>query len=382
MITRVEANQYRCFRATSQELSGFQILVGPNGSGKSVFLDIIAFLGTLVSEGVAEAVDQRSENFHDLVWGREGNCFELAIEAKIPQKGQARQPNFIRYEIGVRVDPRMDAIVLSKESLSFTESGGSARIPIISRDLRKVTFQSETSAETYQYELHTHNVALASLPLDESRFPASVWFRDLLREGVQGVVLDPEFLRAPSRPYQGKPRVIDGFNLGRLVAQLEEDPGRFKRWIAHLRTSLRDLSNVRSVLRPEDKTRYVMVKYDSGVEVPAWVVSDGTLRLLALTILAYLPDFTGTYLIEEPENGVHPTALETIYQSLSSIYDGQVLITSHSPILLNLPKLQELLCFQKTDEGTTIVRGDQHPALQEWKGSVTLGQLFAAGVLG
>jgi predicted ATPase len=73
-----------------------------------------------------------------------------------------------------------------------------------------------------------------------------------------------------------------------------------------------------------------MIHYAGGVEVPQWMVSDGTLRLLALTLLAYLPGVQGVYLVEEPEVGVHPTAIETIIQSLSSVYEGQVLVTSHS----------------------------------------------------
>jgi predicted ATPase len=205
----------------------------------------------------------------------------------------------------------------------------------------------------------------------------------LLREGVQTVALDVEMLRAPSAPYQGKPKIISGFNLGRLVAQLHDQSQElFSRWIAHVQTSLPDLDSIRSVLRPEDKTRYLMLRYSNGVEVPSWAVSDGTLRLLALTILAYLPEFKGIYLVEEPENGVHPTALETIYQSLSSVYDGQVLLTSHSPVLLSLPKPEQLLCFQKSPDGIEIIPGDKLPALRDWKGEVSLSDLFAAGVLG
>jgi predicted ATPase len=125
-----------------------------------------------------------------------------------------------------------------------------------------------------------------------------------------------------------------------------------------------------------------MIRYEDRLEVPSWTLSEGTLRLLALTLLAYVPDFQGVYLIEEPENGVHPTAIETIYQSLSSIYEGQVMVASHSPILLSLAKPQELLCFTKTAEGTEIVRGSEHPALRDWRGEVNLSDLFAAGVLG
>lgn len=125
-----------------------------------------------------------------------------------------------------------------------------------------------------------------------------------------------------------------------------------------------------------------MVDYENGISVPSWMLSDGTLRLLALTILAYLPDFNGVYLVEEPENGVHPAALQAIYDSLSSVYGGQVLITSHSPVLLGLAKPEQLLCFSKTPTGVDIIRGSEHQALRDWQGEVSLGVLAASGILG
>jgi predicted ATP-dependent endonuclease of OLD family len=89
------------------------------------------------------------------------------------------------------------------------------------------------------------------------------------------------------------------------------------------------------------------------------------------------------YLIEEPENGVHPRAVETLFQSLSSVYDAQMLLATHSPIILSIAEAQTVLCFAKTPEGATdIVLGSDHPRLMEWRGETNLGVLFAAGVLG
>jgi predicted ATPase len=156
----------------------------------------------------------------------------------------------------------------------------------------------------------------------------------------------------------------------------------FQDWLAHIRTALPDVCDIESVLRENDSHRYLVIRYENGVRVPSWMLSEGTLRLLALTILAYLPDFHGVYLIEEPENGVHPTALETIYQSLSSVYDAQVLVATHSPIILNMAQPEQMLCFSKTEEGTQIVRGNQHPALRDWRGEVSLGTVVSSGILG
>jgi predicted ATPase len=72
-----------------------------------------------------------------------------------------------------------------------------------------------------------------------------------------------------------------------------------------------------------------------------------------------------------------------MYQSLSNVYDAQVLLATHSPIILSLVEPQQLLCFAKASNGATdIVLGTQHPTLQDWKGETSLATLFAAGVLG
>ena len=119
------------------------------------------------------------------------------------------------------------------------------------------------------------------------------------------------------------------------------------------------------------------------MKVPSWLVSDGTLRLLALTLLAYIPKLEGIFLVEEPKNGIHPRAVEAVFQSLSSVYDARVLLATHSPVILSIAKAEEVLCFAKTSEGATdIVRGSEHPKLKEWRGETDLGTLFASGVLG
>jgi predicted ATP-dependent endonuclease of OLD family len=102
-----------------------------------------------------------------------------------------------------------------------------------------------------------------------------------------------------------------------------------------------------------------------------------------LTLPAYLPELEGVLLIEEPENGIHPCAVETMLQSLSSTYGAQVLLATHSPVILGIADVSQVLCFSRTEEGATdIVAGSDHPALRDWRGEANLGVLFAGGVLG
>jgi predicted ATPase len=204
-------------------------------------------------------------------------------------------------------------------------------------------------------------------------------------EGIHRLMLNAEKMRMPSPAGSPSDFLPDGSNLPWVVHALEnKSESKAKRdWVAHLATTLDDLEDVRTCEKPEDRSRYLQLKYKSGLIAPSWVLSDGTLRLLALTLLAYAPTPPNVVLIEEPENGIHPKAMETVMQSLSSVYEAQVLCATHSPVVLSLLRSKQILCFGKTDEGAVdIVRGNDHPRLREWQSALNLGELFATGVLG
>ena len=234
------------------------------------------------------------------------------------------------------------------------------------------------------FKLGGRKSTLGNLPEDESKFPISTWFKQLLSGGVEKITLNSQEMRRPSPPGQKTGFKADGSNLPWVVEQLRSsEDGRFRDWVEHVRTALPDLDDIRTVVRPEDNHRYLVFIYQGGLEVPSWMASDGTLRLLALTMPAYLEDFRGIYLIEEPENGIHPRAVETVCQSLSSVYDGQTLMATHSPVILSVVEPKDVLCFAKTADGATdIVPGNQHPKLRDWRNEENFGVLFAAGVLG
>ena len=205
-----------------------------------------------------------------------------------------------------------------------------------------------------------------------------------LTQGVQTLVLNSLLIRKASPPGKRHGFLPDGSNLPWVVKLLiEKHDEHFQDWIRHVRTALPDIRDIKVVEREDDKHAYLVVHYEGGLKVPSWMVSDGTLRLMALTLPAYIPDLGGIYLIEEPENGIHPRAIETVFQSLSSVYDAQILLATHSPVILSQADADKVLCFKKAASGATdIVLGSQHPKLKDWKGDPNLSVLFAGGVLG
>lgn len=422
IVTRVEALGYRSLRYVAQELGPFHVLVGPNASGKSTFLDVLAFLGDIVKAGAQAAIEgdarlgipHRAPDGKHLTWKRQGTRIELAVEFSIPAERLIRLRNGIdkvcRYELALDTSEQLQIVAETLWLRPATKSQTTQRSlfpnnseppPNIVHLPRKhapsgwrkvlwrgeepgsVTFSSETGNWNSPFRIALDKAALASLPEDEDKFPVATWFRQTLQAGVQRLALSGEAMRRPCPPGRARGFQTDGSNLPLVVHLLESmHSERFAAWIAHVREALPDLRSVTTRERDEDRHRYLVVQYENGLEAPSWLVSDGTLRLLALTLLAYLPDLTGTILIEEPENGIHPRAVETVFQSLSSIYGAQVLLATHSPVVLSMADLDQVLCFARTTDGETdIVPGRQHPKLRSWKGGIDLGTLLASGAL-
>ena len=419
MITLVEALNYRCLRYVQTPLKPFQVLVGPNASGKTTFLDIIGFLSSLVSDGPNRAVIKRAPDPRDLLFVGKGDRFEMAMEAKIPDELRrlTSRPELetIRYQVAIGFDDTQRQFEIKAETLllknelklepvqrSFFPISPnvpeslqiSIHNPKNKTIINKVSggndnFYSEVYKESGKgwapsFRLGSQKSALGNLIEDPESFPVATWFRRYLTDGLQGFRLNSFRMRRPSPPAWASGFLPDGSNLPWVVARLQKKhPEQHSAWIEHLRTALPDLVDITTTERPEDRHCYMNYEYRGEHKVPSWLVSDGTLRLTALTLPAYLIDFRGMYLIEEPENGIHPRAVSTLCDSLSSVYDSQVLFATHSPVILNSVSVDDVLCFAKDEEGSTdIVSGFDHPALRQWNREVDMGTLLGSGVLG
>lgn len=421
MIRRIQVTNYRSLYNIDLVLSDFHVLVGPNASGKTTFMDVISFVAEIVKDGVDQAIRARSTNYIDLTFCSRGGDITFAIEAELPPGVRPQNESFdmIRYELRIGLSAETgEHAIFSERALIYDSLKNTAK-PVAQQTLFPVWHEMIEQIENMKFKaksfkliltkkpegndnfypeaserkgaggfmpsfkLGTKRTALGNLPADETKFKASMWFRSILFEGVKLFILDSQKIKQASPPGKGRHFQTDGSNLPWVIEELRKEPIRFQQWVEHIQTALPDIEDIETIERQDDRHRYLRIRYANGTAIPSWLVSDGTLRMLALTIPAYLPGFSGVYLIEEPENGIHPRAIETVIQSLSSVYGAQILIATHSPLVISLVEPSDVLCFAKTAEGMTdIVNGAEHPKLGSWHGETDFSDLFASGILG
>lgn len=424
IINRIQVLNYGCLRYVDVPMDRFHVLIGPNASGKSTLMDAIKFVSDVVRDGVEAAWMMRTSNFADLVWDRPDDpghqWFEIALEFGLPDEVRELLPadhgfTLFRYEMAVGIDSETGRVSLLAErgdlhpdtryrsrQLSFFPSPTDPPPTIMTRRVargrrnvfrRDQTTLSRFSVETVEktgsinwstgFNLSSDRSMMTFLPDRGNEFPASTRAMAYLRDKVITIELNSALLRQASPPGLGAEFRPDGSNVPWVVdALLQAAPERWEWWMGHIKCGLDGFDFVRTIRREDDAHRYLMVHYCNGLQVPSWKVSDGTLRLLALTMLAYLPDATGLYMVEEPENGIHPGVLEDLYNSLSCVYEAQVLLASHSPMFVAVSDVDKLFCFGRTTKGVIdVIPGPSHPYLRDWQHETDLGTFFASGIL-
>ena len=385
----------------------------------------------------------RAGSLNELVFAARGSDFSLALEARLPEDIQARVvegmlarmrsgnsqrafrndpnrwPSHIRYEITFRIFNDRELKVLNEYFFLFSETNGPDRKrgglhgaladtnrhwrPVLKREFGyEVEFQPEVPSGRNPRAMLT-KVAMPDIQLalprviyePEAEYPAATWLFRLLT--ASAVFLDPDWsaMRLASPPGQIEDIAADGRNFPWLAFDLKRDGApegagleyrseRYSDWIAHVQTALPQVTDIDVREREDDHHTYFRVHFRGGFDVPQSALSDGTLRILTLTLVPYLTTHPAILVTEEPENGIHPRAIEAVLQSLSSLRGSQVWISSHSPVVLGSVDIDQLLCARLSSAGgVQIVPGRDHPRLMEWRRGIDLdlGALFAAEVL-
>ena len=178
------------------------------------------------------------------------------------------------------------------------------------------------------------------------------------------LALEPSAMRRPDRLGRDPIAVSDnGAHLAGALNRLQRLDGDNGDVAGRISARLAEFVPVTSVDVVRDDVRELLsisITETSGQRFSASAISDGTLRFLALAILAEDPDAGGVLCIEEPENGIHPERLpsmEGLMRDLavdtdSPIGDGnvmrQLILATHSPYLLQLQEPDDILIAKET----------------------------------
>lgn len=376
---------------------GLNLLLGINGSGKTSFLNAFK----LLFEGI---VGIGFEKLFMEMWGgfdavanandvKESSRIELSF---IFDKDKLSQPfadyrfeNDVIYTIGIRrrasvgymLDERITCIHNGVELICLDSNQAQGKILSAYPDVYGVSWNNESlddsisdrelivrqigSSKRYPY-LYSIRQAVLSFALYSS-FDTSIGSK--LRKSVE--------FTSDTRLRE------DGSNLAQLLNLFKnENQMAFERIEKSLRTinpGFVDLNFNNFGARLYMSLREKNMRHSIGLEH----LSDGTLRYMLLTCILMNPDRGGLIGMDEPEGRLHPDMINSIADMLrEASKESQLIIATHSPLLLNLFELEDILVFEKNDDNVATVKHVYEEDFEDWEGEFLPGQMWVHGVIG
>ncbi len=217
-------------------------------------------------------------------------------------------------------------------------------------------------------------------------------FRDLMGYGIrfdwQFVTLNPWSMGEPRRVKDtwGQVRLrSDGYNIAEYLHDiLQRYPEVLQGVLETLQYVLPYMRDLKPVLTDALGRQAHLEMSERDFSVMGWLLSTGTLRILALLALFRHPDTPRLIVIEEIENGLDPRSVQLIVEEIRRVTESgqrQVILTSHSPYLLDLFDLSHIVLVERRNGAPTFTRPDERQDLDSWKQRFGPGRLHASGRL-
>ncbi|HEX2223702.1 MAG TPA: AAA family ATPase [Thermoanaerobaculia bacterium] len=361
MIQRLRISNYRSLgENVSVDFGRFTALVGPNGSGKSNIVDALRFVSDAMHMGLSGAITHRHGIGAVRRWsGGHPYNFSIRLDLALDDSTTAY------YSFELRGDSAEEYKVKSEEALIF---GGEETI--------RFKVESGKWAE---------GPAGLTPPLDDKSLALSIIGGDArlqpLVHALQRIsvyAIFPDTLRAPQKYNPVKPMDRYGSNWASI---LKDQPRAT--WKPDLISALQKLTGDTEDIKVSQAASYLVVQFrhTSPNKKPKWFdaaqESDGTLRVAGIVTALLQEPPVPVIGIEEPELTVHPGAIPLLYDFLKEASRrSQVLVTTHSPDLLELMDASDVRVVLRNQDGTTVapMASEQREAVRQ--GLLTVGEIL------
>ncbi len=386
MITYIKINGFKSFYNFEMEFKPFTVVAGANASGKSNLFDALKLLKRLAeTDNLKKAFkEQRGEITELFTQYSENNyatemefCVEMLVNKKVKDAwGNEKELKYTRLRYELKIE-------------RFTNTMGIQDLKITYEHLEKLKHMKDKWIKLIPKKMREHwrpkvgtgkrgipyiktekenDILTVLVPQDgvrggnKRRFPLTNATRTVLssfdtidfphvlaaKEEMRSwkfLQLNPTDLRQPTNKSMGEDIISEsGKNLAAALYRIQQEDEYNLREIARrLQTFITHFTRVEVIDDKENNQFLIQLKDRDKKKYSSRVLSEGTLRVLALAILESDNTYNNLLCFEEPENGIHPLRIKdmaTLLKDLSNDFINeymplrQVIINTHSPVLV------------------------------------------------
>ena len=412
MLTAFSLNTFKSYRSARLPLGPLTVLIGANASGKSNAIEGLRLLSWLAQGQKLSSIQYETQNSERVLRGRV-NDLGYAGEVRFGIGSETNLPDWNRLELEISL--RDDGLHVYSESITspntavplyvldqpsegrssdagvaYNNFARGGKKPHITCSDQCAIFTQLDSPATFSAE---HKEARRIIPKIVRQYQE--WLSNIL-------FLDPVPAKMRGYSFPSDLRLMgDGTNLSSVLYALwgtdtaaADSPVKEQREaILQFIQSLpeQDIGTLGFLRGPRSEVMVVLVETFGGEErrYDASLLSDGTLRVLAIAAAMLSATEGSLVVIEEIDNGVHPSRARHLLERIQAIAQRRslrVLLSTHNPAMLDaLPDSavpDVVFCYRDPGDGSSrLVRLEEVPDYPELIAQGALGQLMTSGTL-
>lgn len=405
MIKQVSINNFFSFGYKTQEVylnPDTNILIGINGSGKSNFIKAIRLLyeGVVGKDGLEKLLmndwggftnvsnfSKHQTEMIDLIYEFDKNSINKAAGFR----GHRFEHN-VYYQIIIKKAAN-NSFHVAEEIFDIGEDG--QRCVFLRMELGHGQIISSNNEKTELKRFNPNNSQIPfkneELILRQLSDPISYPILVTLKKAIEKIIIYDYFdttanslIRRPSAYNVEKKLLANGENLVQILQRMKNHHSleyeKIERELTRINSMFKDISfdivgsKSLLVLREKNLARSISVDH----------ISDGTLRFLLLLAILYNPERGSLICLDEPEIGLHPDMIHTVAKAIqhASKTGTQIIIATHSPLLLNDFELDDIWIFEKNTDNQTIISSKSEEDFKDWTDQFLAGQMWLSGKIG
>jgi putative recF/recN/SMC N domain protein len=346
MLSRVIIDGYKSIQHTDVELRPINILIGSNGVGKTNFISFFKLINIIYEQRLHNYTMQNSAE----------RLFHYGLKQTSELKGY----------------------------LAFGDNAYEVRLQ--ARDNGSLFIAEERS----YYQSSSFNVS----NIDESQIKNSSAYRDRwLRDYLQSYKIFHFHDTSKGAPLRSSANIndnrylkTDGSNLPAFLFMLQEKyPKTLRRIELTIRSVMPYFGNFSLAPSLLDESQINLQWSDienNEKYFDANDLSDGSIRFIALATLLLQPTLPKVIIIDEPELGLHPTAIVKLAGMIKSVASRgcQIIVSTQSVNLINNFDAEDIITVDRKDKQSTFNRLN-NDTLQHWLNDYSLGELWTKSII-
>ena len=412
MITAITLNSFKSYRDARLPLGALTVLIGANASGKSNAIEGLRLLSWLAQGQKLSSIQYAVQESEKVVRGRiadlgylKSSSFTLGCETDMPEWNT----------LTMKLQSRQDGLHIIAESI--TTPGQTVPLYDLDRASEaagsdaRIAYNNFTKGGNKPHTTCNDQLAIFTQLDSPARFDAAhKRAQQVIPETVKRyqnwlgkiLFLDPAPARMRDYSFTSDRQLLgDGTHLSSVLYALwgEEQQAMEEPFKSHRAAILQfiqslpeqDIETLSFLSGPRGEVMVELVETFGGVprHYDASLLSDGTLRVLAIAAAMLSATEGSLVVIEEIDNGVHPSRAKHLLDEIESIAKRRqlrVLLSTHNPAMLDaLPDSaipDVLFCYRDPHNGSSrIVRLQDVPDYPELIAQGSLGHLMTSGLM-